>query len=145
MGENESFDAIREKMMSPLGQPRADTKKEFLALPENRKLRSNIRSAAIICYLAAGLTALVGFFVLDMGAYVLLDVAILLGLGLGVHLKQSKGCAIALLIYSILSCVLSSISNGQLSGWLVILAGIYAVISTFRLDKQWKAYREQGL
>ena len=145
MGGNENFDAFRENMMSPLGHPRADTKKEFLALPENRKLRSNIRSVGIICYFCAAITAAAGYFLLDAGEFILLDVAILLGLGLGVHLGHSKVCAIVLLLYALVSAVLTCIDSGTFSGWLVILAGIYAVISTFRLDKQWKAYREQGL
>ena len=143
--ENENFDAFRNDYYSPGDRPRALTKKEFLELPENIKLKKNIRSSAIICYVAALLSGVVGFLVLDTGAFILLDVAILVGLGLGVHLKQSKVCSVLLLVYAVASCILNLISNGQASGWLIILAGVYAVGATFKLDKQWKAYQQSGL
>ena len=142
--ENEDFDAFRAEYDSPAPQPRALTKKEYLELPENIKLKKNIRSSAIICYVAALLSGAVGFLVLDTGAFILLDVAILVGLGLGVHLKQSKVCSVLLLVYAVASCILNLISNGQASGWLIILAGVYAVSATFKLDKQWKEYARQG-
>ena len=143
--DNETFDAFRNDYMSSPGQPRAVTKAEYLELPENAKLKKDIRSSAIICYVCAGLTAVLGMTVLKMGAGVLLDAAILLGLGLGIHLKQSKVCAIVLLVYSLISCVLTTISTGRFSGYLIVIAGVYAVIYTFRLDKQWKEYQQQGL
>ena len=142
---NEDFDAFRSEYMSQPAQPRALTKSEFLGLPENAQLKKTIKSSAVILYVCAAITGLAGFLVLDSGALILLDVAIMAGLGLGIHLKQSKGCAIALLIYSVVSCVLTIISTGKVSGWLIIIAGIYAVSATFKLDKQWKQYRQQGL
>ena len=143
--ENEQFDAFREDYLSQPGAPRASSKREFLELPDNKKLKKDIRTSAIICYVGAGLSGLVGFLSSDIGAYILLDVAIMLGLGLGIHLKQSKGCAVALLAYAVASCVLTVISSGKFSGWLIILAGVYAVSATFRLDKLWKAFEQQGL
>ena len=142
---NEDFDAFRNEYMSQPAQPIALTKAEFLDLPENAQLKKTIKSSAVILYVCAAITGLAGFLVLDAGAFILLDVAIMVGLGLGIHLKQSKGCAIALLIYSVVSCVLTIISTGKVSGWLIIIAGIYAVSATFKLDKQWKQYRQQGL
>ena len=85
------------------------TKQEFLKLPENKALKKQLNMSAVIG-----------------GSYLsLIDAAILLGTGLGVHLKQSRVCAIILLAYAVF-------------GVPVFLAGAYAVISTFRLDKAWK-------
>ena len=73
---------------------KAATKKEFLKLPENKKYRKEINGAAIICYVCAGITLLA---VLATGALSsIVDAAILVGLGLGIHLAQSKVCAILL-------------------------------------------------
>ena len=142
--EIDNFDAVREELLSQPGAPRASTKREFLDLPENVQLKKTIKTSAITLYVCAAITGLAGFLVLDSGALVLLDVAIMFGLGLGIHLKQSKGCAIALLIYSVVSSILTVVSTGKVIGWLVIMAGIYAVSATFKLDKQWKQY-QQGL
>ena len=79
--ENEQFDAFREDYLSQPGAPRASSKREFLELPDNKKLKKDIRTSAIICYVGAGLSGLVGFLSSDIGAYILLDVAIMLDAG----------------------------------------------------------------
>ena len=122
--------------------PPVSSKAEFLNLPENGKLRKEIRSNAIICYVCAGITVLLTVF-LTKNYLSLLDVALLIGLGLGIHLKQSKVCAIILCAYAVINSVIGLITNGKLSGYLVLLAGIYSVASTFNLDKQWKQYQQQ--
>lgn len=121
--------------------PTANTKKEFLQLPENAKLKKELRTSAIICYICAGITLLVGLFAAE-NPYVFIDVALLVGLGLGIHLKQSKACAIALAVYAVINTVIGLASTGRFSGWLILLAGVYAVIYTFKLDKAWKQYRQ---
>ena len=121
--------------------PTANTKKEFLQLPENAKLKKELRTSAIICYICAGITLLVGLFAAE-NPYVFIDVALLVGLGLGIHLKQSKACAIALVVYAVINTVIGLASTGRFSGWLILLAGVYAVIYTFKLDKAWKQYRQ---
>ncbi len=127
--------------------PRVNTKKEFLNLPANAKLKKELSAAAIICYICAGLTLLLSF---ALGSQVegpvdytstIISVAIILGLGLGIHLKQSRLCAVLLLIVSIGSTVITFIQTQQFGGWLVIVAGVIAVIYTFQLEKKWKEYQ----
>lgn len=74
----------------------------------------------------------------------LIDVAILVGLGVGIHLKQSKVCAIILLVYAVVNAVLVTMQSGTFGGWLPLIAGIYAVIYTLKLDKAWKAYQQRS-
>ncbi len=120
--------------------PIVATKKDFLNLPENKKLRSNINASGIICYICAGITLLVS--VIAAGSIAsLLDVLLLVGLGLGVHLAQNKVCAIILLVYACINTIISIVALGTFGGWLVLLAGIFATIYTIKLDKAWKAYR----
>lgn len=118
--------------------PKAATKKEFLKLPENTKMRREINGAAIICYVCAGITLLVA---LGSGSLAsILDVLILVGLGLGIHLAQSKACAILLTIYASISVLITLIAYGRLAGWLPLVAGIAALVYTVKLSKAWKAY-----
>lgn len=124
--------------------PRAATKKEFLKLPANDKVRKEINTCAIICYICAGITALVGLLVMKQ-PLILLDVALLVGLGLGIHLAQSRACAVVLLVYAVYSMVVGLIQNGQLSSYLVVIAGIFAVIYTFKAEKLWKEYQKGGM
>lgn len=121
--------------------PRATTKKEFLNLEENKKLRSTCNAAGIICYIAAGITFIL---VLVTGMWTsILDVCILIGLGLGVHIAQNRACAVILLVYSIINTIYMLAAMGTFGGWLIILAGIFAVTSTFSVNKQWVLYQQQ--
>ena len=120
--------------------PRCTTKKEFLMLPENKKLRSQIRGAAIICYICGGLTLLL--MIISLNLMMLLDVAILVGLGLGVHLAYSRVCAILLAVYAVFSVIVGLVVNGTISGWLIVVAAVFAVLCTFNLEKGWKIYQQ---
>ncbi len=117
---------------------KATTKKEFLDFPENLKMKKEIRGAAIVCYVCAGLTLIVSILANPFG---ILDAVLALVLGLLIHLKQSRVAAIILLVYAVLSSLLGIILSGSFGGWLVIVAGIFAVIYTFRIEKAWQEYQ----
>ena len=124
--------------------PRVTTRQEFLKLPENRQLHSQIRTAAIICYACAGITLALGL-AMDLFPFVLIDVAILVGMGLGIHLAQSRACAIILLCYSLFNLIIGFVESGKPNGVLLVLAGVMAVIYTFKAEKAWKEYRQGGV
>ena len=125
------------------GAPRAATKKEFLLLPDNVQMKKQLRSSAIICYVCAALSLALAFITDNMIS--LVDVVIVAALGLGIHFRQSRACAVALLAYAALGAILSLVSSGKMSGYLVVLAGIYAISATFKLEKEWKQYRGDGV
>ncbi len=118
---------------------RVATKAEFVALPENQPLKKQLSTSGILCYICAGITLLVSL--IGGNTWGILDVVILLVLGLFIHLKQSRVCAIILLVYSIFNVVYTLIATGRFGGYLIVIAGVYAVISAFKLDKAWKAYQ----
>ena len=68
-------------------------------------------------------------------------ILVVLALGLLIHLKQSRVCAVLLLAYSLFNCVVMLLSTGRFSGWLIILAGVFAVIYTFQLEKAYQEFR----
>ncbi len=123
--------------------PRVTTKKEFLELPGNQNVKREIKTSAIICYVCAGITLAAGI-ALDGFPSVLIDVAILVGMGLGIHLAQSRVCAVILLLYSLVNMIYSIVVIGRPAGYLVVIAGVYAVIYTFKADKLWKQYQTGG-
>lgn len=112
------------------------SKAEFYRSHASDKMCKNIRASAILCYVSAAITAI---FAIMFNPFMFLDVIIVLVLGLFIHLKQSRVCAVLLLAYSLFNCVVMLLSTGQFSGWLIILAGVFAVIYTFQLEK---AYQE---
>lgn len=121
------------------------TKKEFLNHPNLKKTKSGISSAAILAYICGVITFAASFLLTDAGMFAIVDLIILVGLGLGIHLAQSRVCSIILLLYSIFSVVSGLIANGTPSGYLILIAAIDAVIATFRFQKAWKNYQSTGI
>lgn len=124
----------------PVAAPKAATKKEFMKLPENKKLRSELNAAAIITFVCAGITLLSGFVTGNWS--ILIDVAIMVGLGLGIMLSYSRVCAVLLLVYGLLNVVVGLVQNGVPSGYLIVIAGVLAVIYAFKAEKLWKQYQQ---
>ncbi len=118
--------------------PKLLTMKEYLKLPENKKLKSNITSSAVICYICSALTLIVSILGNPFG---ILDVAIVLACGILIQTIYSRAAAIVVLVYSIISTVIALIATGRLGGWLLVLAGIYAVIYTFKLRTEYNNYK----
>lgn len=114
------------------------TLKEYLKLPENKKLKSNITSSAVICYICAAITLIVSILGNPFG---ILDVAIVLTCGILIQTIYSRAAAIVVLVYSIISTVITLIATGKLGGWLLVIAGIYAVIYTFKLRTEYNNYK----
>lgn len=117
------------------------SKSEFCRNYAPDKMRKNIKVSAILCYVSAVVTAVLAVL---FNPLMFLDVIIVLVLGLLIHLKQSRVCAVLLLAYGIFSCVVVLLSTGQITGWLIILAGVFAVIYTFRLEKAYQQFRMEG-
>ena len=115
--------------------PAGITKKEYIKHHAGENFQRNLRNTAIVGYILAGLNLL---FALTLNIFALLDVAIILGLTLGMHLGKSKGCAVGLLIYSIYSVLFSLITTGSLSGWLLLVLGIMAVQVFTKAEKRYK-------
>ena len=119
------------------------------SMPQNRKdfidnyadpsLRKEIKNYAILCYVCAGLSMVVAIAFNFLG---IIDALILLGLSLGMHLGRSKVCAVLILVMGAVSMIVNLIVSGQIAGWLVLLAGIFAVKVFNKADKQYKAYLE---
>lgn len=124
----------------PAAPAKAATKKEFMKLPENKRIRSELTAAAIITFVCAAINVILG--AVSGNWTILIDVAIMVGLGLGLMLAHSRACAVVLLIYGVLNVVLGMIQTGTPSGYLILIAGVLAVIYAFKAEKLWKQYQQ---
>lgn len=120
------------------------TKKEFFKLPGLKNCRTNILTCAIILYICAAATGALAFIDWEHSALSLLDAALLLGLGLWLQIGKSRVSAIIAAAYGVLNVVMTMIAAGRLQGWWIPLAGIWAIVYTFKIQKLWNQYQESG-
>ena len=126
---------------NPYGQDFASYQTEFV--DKKTYIKNNapesfyktIKTCAIVSYVLIGFNVLLLIF----NPLGILDVAIMLGLTLAIHLKKVKGCAIALLIYGIFNFFVGIIMNGFPAGiaWLVI--SIIYLVQFSKVEKEYKA------
>lgn len=114
----------------PLG---SISKAEYYKKYASDSFRKNMRITAIIGYVMCGIVGLTVF----VNIFGLIDLAILLGLTLGMHLGRSRGCAIGILVYSGASMILTLISSGTVGGWAWLAVGICALILFHNEDKRY--------
>lgn len=55
-----------------------------------------------------------------------------------VQFARSPICTVLLLVYAGLSTILTLISTGQVAGWWLIVVGVWVIIGTFNLHKDYK-------
>ena len=115
----------------------AVSKKEYRKICKNKNYLSMINAAAIICYVCAGINLVIA--VITQSVFPVIDVAITVPLAILLHTKKSKGCAIAILVYSIIGIISNLVLNGMVGGWLWLVAGISAVQAFSVCDKEYEA------
>ena len=118
------------------------SKREFYARYANKRDKRNIWGAAILAYICAALSLLLGVVLQNYS--VMLDVLLIVGLTLGMQLAKNRVCAVLLLVYSCINTIIVTIGSGQISGWLLIVAGIFAVIGTFNLHKDYQNFLQNS-
>lgn len=121
---------------------RVISKKEYIKSYADEKMIKDIKKAAIVGYICSGITALLGLLMFNIG--IIIEVLLMFGLLLGMHLGRKKWCAMTYMCIAILDCVVSMALTGSPSGWLVIVAGIWAVSTFNKLDKAYKVFKNNG-
>ena len=130
------------------------TKKEFYKLPGMKACRGNIRGCAIILYVCSGMTPLASVLAqvlvtssvldgIELSASII-DGVLLLALGLWLQFGKSRICAILTLCYGIFNMVVIAMAKGQVQGWLIPLAGGWAIAYTFKFHNLWGKYKKTG-
>ncbi len=117
------------------------SKKEWLKNYASQSVKNDIRNAAIICYVSALIT-----FVLSLvfkNTAEILSAIVFAGITLGAHLTKHKAWAIILCIYTGLNTIIGFVEEGVFLGYLYIIAAVAILISANKLDKAYKAYKNQ--
>lgn len=125
----------------PVRQP-GMTKEEFGKHTNIVNVKKQISACGIACYVIAGINVFLAFIVEFSNV---LDILLMLGMGLGIHLAKSRVCAIILTVYGTINVIVMTIANESLSGWWILVVGIYAIINTFKFQKAWAEYQQTGI
>lgn len=118
------------------------TKNDFLELPAMEKQKKNVKACYIICYICAVLSLVIS---IAAGQINIVDPIILAGLGLWIQFGKSFVAGVLLLAYSIINVIYLIVATGQFGGYLIVIAGIYAVITTYKINKAYKEYKNTGI
>lgn len=132
--ETDPVDVVRTLDMS---------KEAYRTVCKNKKYLNQIKTAAIICYICAGINLLLG--IIGGSFFPLIDVVISVPLAVLLQKKKSKGIAIALLVYGVSTVLLNLVLNGQIAGWLWLVAGISAVSAFNVCDKEYEEIKRGQL
>ena len=120
-------------------EAQADSLKEYRKHNADPQRQKTLRTYCIIGYVLCGLNIVLGLLANWM---VLLEMGVLLALLIGVHKNKSKACAIGVLVYSIVNCLLLLLTTGSVSGWVWLILGIGMVSTIGKIDKD---YREEKM
>ena len=110
-------------------------KEEYIKKYAPESFRNTILVCAVISYVLIGINV----FSLIVNPLAVFDFAIMLGCTLGVHIGKSKGCAIALLVYGLISCAIGLISFGVPLGWAWVVIPIIYLVQFNKVEKQYNA------
>ncbi len=88
------------------------TKEEFSQCANIKPITKNITAAAIIAYVV-GVISLITNVILGSNIFGLLDVIIVIGLGVGIHMAKSRVCAVVLLVYSVFNMIYMLLHAGM--------------------------------
>lgn len=115
------------------------SKKAFLKQYAGESFYKNLKVVAIIGYVLAGISAIAIF----ANPAAIIDVVVMLGLTLGMHLGRSKACAIGLTAYGAFWMVYNLVMYGMFSSWGILLVGVYGLIIFAGADKRYKEMTKQ--
>lgn len=119
-------------------------KKQFSKHPYLNNITKGIRSAAILMYATAAITFAVTV-VLGGNVFAIIDVILIVGLGMGIQLAQSRACAVVTGIYSMINLIMTIVLLGKPGGWFVVVSGIFAIVYTFKFQRMWEEYQRTGI
>ncbi len=116
------------------------SKKEYIEKYAPANLKKNINSTAYLLYGLSVFSLILNFVLAGFSWITLVEISVLVGLIVGMHIGKSKICAILLVVVSIAGTVITLILSGQVTGWWWIIASIYAVSCFNKLDKEYNSF-----
>lgn len=111
------------------------SRKEFIDNYVQPSLKKNITNISYVCYFCAAVTFIMACIANPWG---IIDAVALGGFALGMHLTKSRVFGILIFLLSVLEVILS-INKGS-APVLWVLAGISALVTFSRIEKQYKQF-----
>lgn len=105
------------------------------------KIKKEINVAGVLGYILAAINLVVAILVNPIG---IIDVCLITGFTLGIHIGKSRVCAVLFLIYGGINFIMLTVQYGKPAGYWGFAIGICAVIELFKAHKQYKAYINSG-
>ena len=93
-----------------------------------------VKTNCIVLYVFLGLSAVLS---LVSNPFALIEIVAVIGLTVGVHVTKSKGCVIAILVYSCISCILGLVTSGTPSAVLWVILSIGLLVNVNKVDKHY--------
>lgn len=115
--------------------------KQMSQNPEYKKIGGGITVSALVFYLSAALTMALATLGGNSGAGVL-DAVILVGFGLWIQFGYSRVASVIATVYSIANMIYMTVETGKLSGYLIVVGAVLAIIYTFKAASEFKKYKE---
>ncbi len=116
------------------------SKKEFIKNYASASVKRDVKAAAVIGYVCAAVTFVFSCF---FNPYGIIDALILAAVSLGMHLSYNKVFAVLLLILSLIEFAVAMIEGMTPPVWWLV-AGILAVYSFRKFDKEYKTFKSQN-
>ena len=114
--------------------------KEFVTRFSDDKTKKMMNAFSIVLYVFAAINLVVAL----LGGNLPLDAIILAAFGFWFQKGYDNRCAIAVLVYSILSVLLALMATGTLSGWLIVILGVTMFTTTQKAQKDFNNYKATG-
>lgn len=102
------------------------------------KIKKEMNSVGIIGYILAAINLLISIVSMNLNGIV--DVVLIAGFSLGIHIGKSRICAILLLIYGAINFIVMTAQYGRPAGYWGLILGICAIREFYKAHKQYKEY-----
>lgn len=116
--------------------------REYIDKYGSTTAKKEIKNIALFCYICLFISIVL---TIVTGNWLgIIDIVILFGLTLGIHLGKSKVCAILLLIASIIEGVVGMVVSGGFTGYWWILASILVIRNFNKITKEYNQFKQNN-
>ena len=117
--------------------PREMSFREFIESPScTPDVNKTIKTGWIILFVCAGISAVAQI----VSGALPIDGILMAGIAFWLMKSKSFAAGVTACAVGVLELILTSITMGQLAGWLPAIAGVYALTAVLKARKQYKAY-----
>lgn len=130
---------VNQNPMAMQGRPTI-SKHEFFKNYCDKNDKKTINIWCIIIYVL-GIINFVSTVIVQRNFLAIVDLVVILGFTLGIHLAYNRGCAIALLVHSCLNILIFIVMYKQLNGYLWLMVSICLLLTVNKMHKDYNNFK----